>query len=296
MKPFRTPFSQASRTLLTVTALVLATPPAAGAATLNAAAGGTFTFSLDREALAPYVFGSTLGNNGYYLANFWNAAASDPVNPANTDNAFAANVGTTEISALNRVHELTPTGPNPAGQAAGRHVVGSTAGFSLDSATLAGVPITSISLAGVVGEKLGMTGIHGFYAPNWPGPLINGDFSLQYDTSRQTGGRSGWFIANNITFTMAVYDLANLSLTATGTTNWSLTGDLLMSPENAEMLLGASLADVGNFTLGVGSYAAPVPVPAAAWLFASGLIALAGKTRRKSRSVGAAAAEVAAHG
>lgn len=262
------------------------TAPAVAADSLNASTGGTFTFSLDRDALAPYVFGGTFGNNGYYLANFWDGAASDYADPANTDNHFAASVGTAEISALNLVHDLTPTGADPAGQADNRHVVGTTAGFSLDSDTLAGVPISSISLAGVVGEKLGMTGVQGFYAPNWPGALVNGDFSMQYDTSRQTDGRSGWFIANNISFTMAVYDLANLSLVhaAGDSTNWQLSGDLWMAPENADMLFGAHYTDVGNFSLGVGSYAAPVPLPAAAWLFATGLTGLFGAVRRKNGS------------
>ncbi len=254
----------------------------ASATTLNASSGGTFTFDLDSNALGQYVFGSAVGNNGYYLANFWDTAASDYANPANTDNSFVGATGTAEIPALNLVHELTATGPNPTGQASGRHVVGTTAGFAIDSGTLAGVPITSIGLGGVVGEKLGMTGVQGFFAPNYPGTLINGDFSLQYDPSRQVSGASGWFIANNISFTMAVYDLANLALTSTDETNWLLTGDLLMAPDNASMLLGDAYVDVGNFSLGVGSYAAPVPVPAAFWLFGSGLMGLFGASRRKS--------------
>lgn len=264
----------------TVTGLLA--PTTATSATLNASSGGTFTFDLDRDALGQYVFGSAFGNNGYYLANFWNTADSDYTNPANADGNLAAAVGTTEISALNRVHDLTAVGANPTGQAAGRHVQGTTSGFSIDSNTLTGVPITSIGLSGVVGEKLGMTGVQGFYAPNYPGALINGDFSLQYDPSRQVSGASGWFIANNISFTMAVYDLANLALTSTDETNWLLTGDLLMAPDNASMLLGDAYVDVGNFSLGVGSYAAPVPVPAAVWLFGSGLMGLFGASRRKS--------------
>ncbi|MGZ8218700.1 hypothetical protein [Methylomagnum sp.] len=275
----RTPF-------VSLTLLALSAIPAAHADTLDATAGGTFTFSLDRNALAPYVFGSYYGNNGYYLGGFWDSAASDYTNPANAASYFSANVGSTELSALNLVHDLTATGANPSGQPAGRHVIGTTAGFSLDSGTLAGVQISSMSTAGVVGEKLGMTGVQGFWLPNYNGGsrIINGDFSLQYDAARQTNGRSGWFLANNISYTMAVYDLASLNLThASGDTiNWRLTGDLLMAPENAGMILGSSYSDVGNFSLGVGSYAAPVPVPAAAWLFGSSLIGLLGAARRKA--------------
>jgi hypothetical protein len=252
--------------------------PAAHADTVNASAGGTFTLSFDRNALGAYVFGSTLGNNGYYLANFWDGAASDYSNQANTASSFIASTGSTEISALNLVHNLMPTGPNPTGQATGRHVMGTTAGFSLDTS----------SLAGVGGEKLGMTGVEGFYLPNYGGGsrIINGDFSLQYDTIRQTNGRSGWYLANNISYTLAVYDLANLNLTRTAgdSTNWQLTGDVWMSPENASMLLGSAYTDVGNFSLGVGSYATPVPVPAAAWLFGSGLMGVFGFARRRQAS------------
>lgn len=252
--------------------------PAAHADTVNASAGGAFTLNLDRDALGAYVFGSTLGNNGYYLASFWDGAASDYGNTANTANFFIASTGSTEISALNLVHNLMPTAPNPTGQATGRHVMGTTAGFSLDTS----------SLGGVAGEQLGMTGIEGFYLPNYNGGgrIINGDFSLQYDTTRQTDGRSGWYLANNISFTMAIYDLANLSLTHTpgDSANWQLTGDVLMSPENASMLLGSAYTDVGNFSLGVGSYAAPVPVPAAAWLFGSGVMWMFGLARRRQAS------------
>lgn len=265
----RTPF--ASLALIGLLAV-----PAARADTLNATAGGTFTFNLDSNALAPYVFGSYYGNNGYYLGGFWNSAASDYTDPANTASHFSSSVGSTELSALNLVHDLTATGPDPSGQPNGRHVKGTTAGFSIDSG----------NLTGVAGEKLGMTGVQGFWLPNYNGGsrIINGDFSLQYDAARQTDGRSGWFLANNISYTMAVYDLANLNLTHTGsdTTNWQLTGDLLMAPENASMILGPAYTDVGNFSLGVGSYAAPVPVPAAAWLFGSGLMGLLGVARRKA--------------
>jgi hypothetical protein len=241
--------------------------------TLHATSGGTFAFNLDRDALAPYVFGSALGNNGYYLANFWDTSASDYANPSNSASYFIGNVGNTEIPAVNLVLDVTATGSDPTGQASGRHVVATTVGFGIDSNTL----------EGMAGEKLGMTGIQGFYAPNYPGRVVNGDFSLQYDATRQTSGRSGWFLANNISFTMAVYDLANLNLTVSDANNWQLSGDLWMAPENADMLLGPQLADVGSFQLGVGSYTvSAVPIPAAAWLFASGILGLVGVVRRRA--------------
>lgn len=254
-------------------ATLMMTTATAEAITLNAPSGGTFTMNLDRDALAPYF--------GYRLTSFRDTAASDYTNPANTGDALVSQIGTTEISAVNRVFDLTPIGSDPAGQAAQRFVKGTSSNFSIDSNTL----------AGVAGAKVGMTGVQGFYAPLWPpagGGLVNGDFSVTYDASRQTDGRSGWYLANNIYFTMAVYDFRNLSLAFTDADNWQLSGDLLMSPENGGMLQGPSLNDVGGFCLGTGTYSgcglvAAVPVPAAAWLFGSGMFAIAGSATRRRR-------------
>lgn len=239
---------------------------------VNATGSGTFTMSLDRNALAAYA-------GTYYLSTVWDATASDPSNAANTGDYYVSHLNTTEISAINLVHALTPIGQDPSGQANKRFVKATTADFAIDTDTL----------AGVVGAKIGMTGVQGFYAPNYPpngAGLVNGDFSVEYDTARQTDGRTGWYLANNIYFNMAVYDLSHLALEFTDANNWQFSGDLLMSPENGSMLKGAALTDVGNFCLGVGSYAgcspAPVPVPAAVWLFASALLGFTGLARRES--------------
>ena len=66
----RCPTSSAIVFATSLAAALAATP--AHAHELTTAAGGTFTFALDRNALAPYVFGGALGNNGYYLASFLN--------------------------------------------------------------------------------------------------------------------------------------------------------------------------------------------------------------------------------
>lgn len=242
------------------------------ATTLNAPASGSFTMNLDRAALQPYY--------GYFLSSFWDGAVSDISNPAHTAGYFSSLIGATEISAVNRVFELTAIGIDPPNQPSLRFVKATSANFAIDSDTL----------VGVTGSQIGMTGVQGFYAPNWPpsgGGVVNGDFSIAYDASRQGTEQTGWHLANNIYFSMAIYDLSNLSLSFTDADNWQLQGDLLMSPENGGMLRGASLNDVGDFCLGVGSYAgcgqvSAVPVPAAIWLFASGLLSLIGITGKKS--------------
>lgn len=250
---------------------------------LNAPVGGTFTINLDRTALAPY------GQGAYYLSAYWTGAASDYANPVNSGPSLVSQVGPIEIPATNQVFDLTPIGPDPTGQAVQRFVKGTSSNFALDSDTLVGVP----------GARIGMAGVQGFYAPLWPpsgSGLLNGDFSLEYSTpaSRATawagygvsGMPTGWRLDNNIYFPMAVYDLGNLSVTFTDADNWRLSGDLLMSPENGWMLKGPALTDVGDFCVGTGSYAGcgqvtAVPLPAAAWLFGSAGLGLAGLVRRR---------------
>ncbi len=242
--------------------------------------------NLDRNALAPY--------SGYFLSKFWDATASDYANPVNTGDYFNSQITPTEISAINQVFNLTTIGADPSGQPLQRAVKATSANFILDSDTLTGIDsIFDTNGIRVAGAQIGMTGVQGFYAPFWltnccglGGGLVNGDFSVVFDTARQTGGRSGWYLANNIYFTMATYDFSNLSIAFTDANNWRLSGDLLMSPENGSMLKGTTLNDVGDFCLGSGSYAgcgqvSAVPVPASVWLFLSGLLGFARIASRK---------------
>lgn len=243
-------------------------PTNASAISLSAATGGTFTFNYDSAALGQAAYGDVLGNNGYYLTDFWNTADSAPSNSANTSNYFMGSAGTTQISATNLVHDITTTGPSPSNQAVGRNVQGTSPAFSIDSSTLAGVS----------GAQLGLTGIQSFYAANFNGHVTAGDFSLAYSDTT-----SGWYIYNSFSFGLDMYDLSNLALTVTDANNWELSGDLLMASGYAGMIYGQTGANVGTFNLGVGSYAtSPVPVPAAAWLFGGGLLSLLGAVRKKS--------------
>ncbi len=260
---------------LTTFAIALSTvlmTPSANATLLNAPSSGSLTMNLDREALWPYA-------GGYFLSTLWQGAASDPQNPENSGDALISRLNNREIVALNQVFALTAIGADPINQAEQRFVKGTSAEFGIDSETL----------AGVAGTQIGMTGVQGFYAPNWPpngAGLVNGDFSIAYDESRQNDGRTGWYLANNIYFTLAVYDFSNLILTVTDADNWQLSGSLLMSPENGRMLQGELLKNVGEFCLGAGAFTgcgqvSSVPIPAALWLFSSSLLGYAALTRRK---------------
>jgi hypothetical protein len=257
----------------------------AHATLLNASSSGTFTMNLDKNALTPYW--------GYFLAKFWDGSASDYNNPANTGDYFNSQIVNAEIPAVNRVFNLTPVGADPSGQAAQRFVKGTSANFYLNSETLAGVDsLYDANGLRIAGAQIGMTGVQGFYAPNWltnccglGGGLVNGDFSIVYDATRKTDNRSGWYLANNIYFTMATYDFSRLSIAFTDNENWRLSGDLLMSPENGTMLKGPLLTDVGDFCLGVGSYTgcgqvSSVPIPSAIWLFITAITGLAYRLRK----------------
>ena len=263
-------FHQAKILFATLAVTAVLAPASASAIELSALAGGTFTFNYDSAALGQAAYGNVYGNNGYYLANFWNTAASDPSNPANTASYFTHNGGTTQIPAINLVQDISPTGPNPSNQPAGRNVQGTSPTFAIDST----------NLAGVTGTQLGITGIQGFYAQNFGSHVTAGDFSLAYDPSETA---SGWYIQNNFSFPLIVYDLANLVLTVTDANDWKLSGDLLLASGYAGMIYGQTGADVGTFNLGVGSYAvSAVPVPGAAWLLGSALAGLIGFKRRKA--------------
>ncbi len=258
---------------------LLGVPLAVHANVLNAPQTGTFTMNLDEAELAAY--------SGYFLSTVWLAEQVDYRNPIFTGEYFSSHINTTPISALNQSLVLNGIGKDPVNQPSQRFVKATSANFYLDSETLQGVD-TVVGPYGnrIAGAQIGMTGVQGFYAPYWQtaccglgGGLVNGDFSVFYDSSRKADGRSGWLLANNIYFTMVVYDFANLQLNYTDADNWRLRGDLWMSPENGSMLRGQILNDVGDFCLGTGSFAgcgqlSQVPLPVASVLFMSGLLGL----------------------
>ncbi|NOT10793.1 MAG: VPLPA-CTERM sorting domain-containing protein [Methylococcaceae bacterium] len=273
-------------TLTFVFAVSIATlTPASNAAILNASLGGTFTMNLDRNALA-LATGGNPGNPGHFLVNYYDTAESDYT--TRSDSSFYFNNPLrTEVSALNLVHDITPISPtNPSGQSPGRYVKATTPDFAVDS--------DSLTATGSVG----MSGIE-LYKGLYNGALIYGDYSLTYNPAyRQlvyddfglANYPSGWYLQNNVSFSVVVYELSNLNLIFTDANNWQLSGDLLYSPENAGLLKTAIQADAGDFCLGFGTYSgcgqvSAVPLPAAIWLFISGLAGFGvNACRRKRRS------------
>ena len=62
------------------------------------------------------------------------------------------------------------------------------------------------------------------------GNLLYGDFTLQYDTSRQALGGSGWYLKGNIPPAAAAFDLLNVSI-AESPGSFTISGDLGVSPK-----------------------------------------------------------------
>ncbi|WP_446809842.1 hypothetical protein ACH50O_21715 [Methylomonas sp. 2BW1-5-20] len=246
-------------------------PAAAKAALLNASSGGTFTMNMDREAMAAFIGGNS-SNPGHFLVHYYDTQESDYL--TRSDSSFyLGNSSRTEIPAQNLVHDITPiSASNPGGQAPNRYVKSTSPDFAIDSQTLAGTGV------------MGMTGVE-LYRGRYGGSLIYGDYTLQYNPDMRqevwdffgiNGTPGGWYLQNNISFPAAVYELDHLNLIYTNADNWQLSGDLLLTPENAGLVQGVRLTDVGDFCLGVGSYAgcgqiSSVPLPGAAWLFVGGL-------------------------
>lgn len=252
----------------------LLVPAGASASVLNAGSG-TFTINFDRNAFATLAMGSTT-SPGVVTAHFYNGAESDyttvtSASMAGTGGALPGAGYVTEVSSTGLVHELTSTTPITATQATGRAVQATTADFSFNTTDNSGT------------GALGMTGVQKIYLPAYgaAGGMVYGDYSLKYAAAQRSATQSGWFLENHVGgITTNAYDLANLSVFAVDANNWQLTGDLLLGSFSANMLMGTKGAKMGSFSLAVG---APVPVPAAVWLFGSGLAGLMVSARRKVR-------------
>ncbi len=111
------------------------------------------------------------------------------------------------------------------------------------------------------------------------GSVVAGDFTLAYDATRSLVGGSGWAITNNILPASVVFDLSNVTTSASGGT-LTISGDLSLSYEVANFLLSTPAnqgLDMGDFTF-TGTF---VPEPSSAALVG---LAVAGGVARRRRS------------
>ena len=131
--------------------------------------------------------------------------------------------------------------------------------------------------------SVGTIGLAGAWKTNstdFTGQLVFGDFSLHYDASRvgvNAGGTSsGWALTNHVSFAASTADLANITL-INGIDGFTLSGDIALNAGSAAFLGGVAGQDVGDFSVTVST----VPVPAAVWLFGSGLLGVVGFGRKE---------------
>lgn len=103
------------------------------------------------------------------------------------------------------------------------------------------------------------------------GKLVFGDFTLAYDASRQLVGGSGWNLMGNIAPAGTLFDLVNVTTSTAGNT-LSISGDLVVSFEVANFLLGTPSDQGKNVGSLQFSATTAVPEPSTWALFSCGVV------------------------
>ncbi|MBD9357997.1 hypothetical protein [Methylomonas albis] len=248
-------------------------PSFANAATVS---GGALTLNIDGDALAAGIALDNTPAPSIYVEEFFNASAvasktfielrdaNTPTDPAD----YAAN----EISAVGlqfAVNEaVVPANPTQ------RQNKATT--FAFDPSNIFGTATGSIGLGGVMRFRVDVT------PPT--NRVLLGDMTLEYrpELESATPGRSGWLLVNHLGFTADAFELFDVSTRLVGN-NLTLAGNLGYGWGFDH--LGATDARLSDARIGTFSFQTTVvPVPAAVWLFASGLIGL-GITGRVGRRI-----------
>jgi len=121
-------------------------------------------------------------------------------------------------------------------------------------------------------KKIGLGGAFKTTGTEFTGQVAYGDFGLE-----QSSG--SWKLTNNLSFPLDMFNLVDV-VTVENADSFSLTANLKANIAAAGFL-GLSTTDVlGNISF-TGSTVSAVPVPAAVWLFGTGLIGLVGAGKRK---------------
>jgi hypothetical protein len=270
-----------SKACLTLAALAgIAFLPGLGEAATVSLTGGTLTMNLDRAAWAStnggtYYAAAYNGTDqpapGMYLEEFLDNAHFGPLLP-NQWNAYNLVPGLGEIPSTGLQYGVN--GPSVT-NGVGHHNQPTT--FSFDPANPAGTASGAIGLDGTMKFRGNFQ--------SFPGQsmFLLGEFSLFHDVSHAVDGASGWVIKGNITPAMPVFDLLNVATALNGNL-WTLAGDLRLTPEVANSFFDAEIDGpkiLGNVSLQV-TTTAPVPLPAAVWLFGGALSWLGLAARRRS--------------
>lgn len=247
----------------------------AEAATIS---GGVMTLNLDRNALiagviqdnypdAPTETFPVCCRPSLYLEEYFDATAasktSGQLRDENTPDLYDS--VSDEISALGLQFQVNASSipANPLG----RQNKANT--FSFDPANLSGTATGQIGLGGVMRFRVDVD------PPN--NRVLLGDLDLEYipALANPVTGQSGWILMNNIGFRIAGFDLFDVSTQLNGN-SLSLSGILGLG-SGFDHLGGIRDTRVGTFNF----QTTVVPLPAAFWLFASGMLGLGASAYRK---------------
>lgn len=234
--------------------------------------GGSLTLNINRDAFAA---GIDLDNGpapSIYVEEFFDASAASktftelkgynaPLDPLD----YAAN----EISAVGLKFSVNGANiaPNPEGR------FNSATTFSFDPNNLLGTATGSIGLAGAIRYRVDVN-----RAQN---RVIMGDLTLEYNPAeaQKTAGSSNWVIYNHIGFAAVAYELFGVTTHLNGNL-LTIDGDLGYGWGFDH--LGADSARLNEAHIGTFSFQTTVvPLPAAAWMFLTGMLGLGLAGRRQ---------------
>lgn len=237
--------------------------------------GGALTVNLDRDAVIAGVIQDNYPDTptasfpiccrpSLYVEEFFDASAVSKtfvqLRDYNTPDLY--DLESDEISAAGLQYAVN--GPSIPPNPGGRQNRETT--FTFDANDLFGTATGSIGLGGVIRFRVDVT------PPT--NRVLLGDMTLEYDPSLEgaTPGRSGWVITNHIGFDAGAFELFDVSTHLTSN-SLILNGNLGFGDGFDH--LGATAARLNDTRIGTFSFqTAVVPVPAAAWLFVSGLAGL----------------------
>jgi len=227
----------------------------------SSVSGGALTLNIDSTALAA-AFNNEFDPNrpSFYVEEYFDSeqAANRSNNqilndhivpgtgviPSTTGMVFSVN-GTNTIGS-NKPNDFTFNASDFTGTASGSIGVGGAIRYRIDK---------SFTINEVTLEEEGNR-------------AVNGYMTLEYNAARSGTQHSGWTVFNHYSFRADVFDLDNVITTITGD-SLTLTGDLALA-SGFNHMGGIEGAIVGDFSF----QTTVVPIPAAAWFFASGLAGL----------------------
>lgn len=234
--------------------------------------GGTLTLNINRDALAAGIDLDNTPAPSIYVEEFFDASSVSKtgveLREANTPSDltdYAAN----EISATGLQFTVNgaSVGPNPLGRK------NSATTFAFDPNNLLGSATGSIGFSGAIRFRVDVD------PPT--NRVVMGDLTLEYNPAeaQKTAGSSDWVIYNYIGFTAVAYELFDVTTHLNGNV-LTLDGDLGYGWGFDH--LGAGPARESQARIGTFSFQTPVvPVPAAAWLFLTGVLGVGFAGRRK---------------